>query len=347
MVTSCVFFVTLSSKWTQMAKNNIIPSDATIQAISSNNLYQDACIIIDKAKRYTYKAVDDELIKRNWLLGLRIQHEVLKEKRAEYGEEVIKQLSKELSSRYGRGFQKSNLYLFVSFYQNHPDFFQLPIGESRKASFDEIFQSLTGKSAIRLSWTHYSIILQEMSEEGRIWYENEAVHEGWGTRTLQRNVSSQYYHRLFQSQDKDIVRGEMPTLSCSEESIGNFFLNLDKKIHLNELINMNIMTVAFLEIEATSVQLDLFETANIRLEVPYRHNQKNWKPTFIPFAKARKRIETDFSQMCDQFMICRNYAKETVGLFTRIIGKISAFTAMQYLNHINNRPIGRVKYALA
>ncbi|MDU7316095.1 MAG: IS982 family transposase, partial [Prevotella bivia] len=40
-------------------------------------------------------------------------------------------------------------------------------------------------------------------------------------------------------------------------------------------------------------------------------------------------------------------AKETVGLFTRIIGKISAFTAMQYLNHINNRPIERVKYALA
>ena len=95
------------------------------------------------------------------------------------------------------------------------------------------------------------------------------------------------------------------------------------------------------------VQMDLFETANIRLEVPYRHNQKNWKPTYIPFAKARKRIETDFSQMCDQFMICRNYAKKAVGLFTRIISKISAFTAMQYLNHINNKPIGRVKYALA
>lgn len=97
---------------------------------------------------------------------------------------------------------------------------------------------------------------------------------------------------------------------------------------------------------SASVQLDLYETANIRLEVPYRHNQKNWRPTFIPFAKARKRIETDFSQMCDQFMICRNYAKDTAGLFTRIISKISAFTAMQYFNYINNKPIGRVKYAL-
>ena len=112
---------------------------------------------------------------------------------------------------------------------------------------------------------------------------------------------------------------------------------------------MNIMTVAFLEIEATSVQRrnwTYLETANIRLEVLIG-TIKRIETYFIPFAKARKRIETDFSQMCDQFMICRNYAKETVGLFTRIIGKISAFTAMQYLNHINNRPIGRVKYALA
>ena len=62
------------------------------------------------------------------------------------------------------------------------------------------------------------------------------------------------------------------------------------------------------------IQLDLFETANIRLECPYRLNQKNWKPTFIPFAKARKRVETLFSQLTDQFLVIRNYAKETCGL---------------------------------
>ena len=84
---------------------------------------------------------------------------------------------------------------------------------------------------------------------------------------------------------------------------------------------------------SASVQLDLFETAKIKLECPYRLNQKEWKPTFIPFAKARKRIETVFSQMCDQFMIERNYAKQTTGLFSRIIGKISAFTILQYINY--------------
>ena len=94
------------------------------------------------------------------------------------------------------------------------------------------------------------------------------------------------------------------------------------------------------------IQLDLFETANIKLECPYRLNQKDWKPQFIPFGKARKRIETIFSQLNDQFMLIRNYAKQTEGLFARIIGKISAFTILQYINKINNKPIGQIKYAL-
>ena len=97
---------------------------------------------------------------------------------------------------------------------------------------------------------------------------------------------------------------------------------------------------------SASIQLDLFETAQIHLEVPYRLNQKNWKPTFKPFAKARKRVETLFSQLDDQFMVCRNYAKQQVGLFARIISKISAITVLQYINFINNKPIGRIKYAL-
>ena len=51
-------------------------------------------------------------------------------------------------------------------------------------------------------------------------------------------------------------------------------------------------------------------------------------------------------QLCDQYMVIRNYAKQTDGLFARIIGKISALTVAQYINYLNNQPIGRVKYAL-
>lgn len=97
---------------------------------------------------------------------------------------------------------------------------------------------------------------------------------------------------------------------------------------------------------SAELKQDLFSSVGIKLEVPYRLNMKDWKPTFKPFAKARKRIETNFSQLCDHFMLIRNYAKQTDGIFARVTAKISAFTFLQYINHINNRPLGQVKYAL-
>ena len=84
---------------------------------------------------------NETLIKRNWLLGMRIQHEILKEHRAEYGEQVIKTLSKELTSKYVDGFSRNNLYRFISFFKSFPDMFYLAIGET------EIVPSLTGQSA--------------------------------------------------------------------------------------------------------------------------------------------------------------------------------------------------------
>jgi len=97
---------------------------------------------------------------------------------------------------------------------------------------------------------------------------------------------------------------------------------------------------------SASVQLDLFETANITLDVPYRLNQKNWKPSTWTYRRFRKRIETVFSQLNDHFMMIRNYAKQPNGLFARLTAKIAAFTMMQYFNHINHKPLGHVKYAL-
>ena len=201
-------------------KNNSIVSQGATQS-----LFQDACIIIDQAQAVAYRQVNETLIKRNWLLGFRIQHEVLKDKRAEYGEQVVKNLANALIKRYGRGFSMRNLYNFVSFYQNHQDIFhavsrksenilQSLTAKSQDDAQSNILQSLTAKSPIRLSWTHYSIILQENSKEARDWYEQEAAREMWGTRTLQRNVSSQYYHRLLQSQKKEAVRDEMKKLTA-------------------------------------------------------------------------------------------------------------------------------------
>ncbi len=96
-----------------------------------------------------------------------------------------------------------------------------------------------------------------------------------------------------------------------------------------------------------TVQLDLFNQANIQLETPKRTNQKDYKPQFYLFRKYRKRIETLFSQLCDQFMIRRNYAKSFYGFKTRILAKITTLTTIQYLNKfLFKREINRLKINL-
>lgn len=81
-----------------------------------------------------------------------------------------------------------------------------------------------------------------------------------------------------------------------------------------------------------SIQLDLFQTVNVKLETPKRINQKDYKPQPYICRKSRKRIETLFSQLWDQFMIIRNYAKSFQGFKTRILVKITALTLIQFIN---------------
>ena len=98
---------------------------------------------------------------------------------------------------------------------------------------------------------------------------------------------------------------------------------------------------------SSSLQLDLFHTANIQLETPMRTNQKNYKKQQWIFRKTRKRVETLFSQLCDQFMIRRNYAKSFDGFRTRILSKITSLTLIQFINKFHfNRPINNLKVSL-
>ena len=203
--------------------NELEKTNGIASQIVTQSLIQDACVIIDQAQAAAYYAVNETLIKRNWLLGMRIQHEVLKAKRAEYGEQVVLVLSKALTMRYGAGFTKTNLYNYIGFYQKWPEIFHAVSGKSTdiesifhatSGKSENVLQAVTAKAPIRLSWTHYRIILQENNKEARNWYEQEAAREMWSTRTLQRNVSSQYYHRLLRSANKEVVHDEMQKLTA-------------------------------------------------------------------------------------------------------------------------------------
>ena len=95
------------------------------------------------------------------------------------------------------------------------------------------------------------------------------------------------------------------------------------------------------------IRTDLFHTCNIRLETPKRKNQKDGQDWHPIFRKSRKRIETLFSQLCDQMMFKRNYAKTFIGIATRVFTKIAAVSCLQSMNYDNGKPLNHLKYALA
>lgn len=101
-----------------------------------SDILADARTIIDSAQAAARRAVNVTRVVRNWLLGRRIAEEELHGKGcADYGETIIRNLSRELTAAYGKGFTKTNLYQFTQFYQLFP----------------EIFHAVSGKSSLVLS----------------------------------------------------------------------------------------------------------------------------------------------------------------------------------------------------
>lgn len=142
--------------------------------VKTDNILNDMRGIIDSTRNTAYQAVNAALLRRNWLIGYRIAEEELNgEKRAEYGAAIIKKLAESLTNEYGKGFTKTNLYSFYSFYIMYPN----------------IFHATSGKSAHMLSWTHYRVLLQVEDPQARDWYEKEAAEQVWSVRMLQRNIS--------------------------------------------------------------------------------------------------------------------------------------------------------------
>lgn len=169
----------------------------------TSDLLNDAKKIIEVSQKAAYRAVNLALVQRNWLLGYRIAQEELKgEERSEYGKGIIKKLADELTASYGRGFDFGSLYKYCRFYKLYP----------------EILDSVSPKSGTLLSWTHYRVLLQIEDKTARDWYTEEAADQTWSVRTLQRNISSQYYYRLLKSQNPEPVKQEMEKLTAGYQA---------------------------------------------------------------------------------------------------------------------------------
>ena len=169
----------------------------TIKCVNSDDIFKDAQEIIEQTRNNAYQAVNVAMIQRNWLLGKRIADEELKGKnRAEYGKEIVKKLSDFLTNKYGKGFDFSSLYKYVRFYKEFPEILDL-----------------ASPKFYLLSWTHYRSLLRVSDKTARNWYMQEAINETWNVKTLDRNIASQYYYRLLQSRDKQVVTDEMKQIT--------------------------------------------------------------------------------------------------------------------------------------
>jgi len=155
-------------------------------------------------------------------------------------------------------------------------------------------------------------------------------------------ASQNFYYYGYKLHGVCSISGVFRSLDISPASVHDVHYLKDIRNQLSDCVLLADMGYL-----SATIQLNLFETANINLQTPKRKNQKDFQKQPYIFRKSRKRIETLFSQLCDQFMIRRNYAKSFDGFRTRILSKISSLTMIQYLNKfVFDRPINNLKLNL-
>ena len=148
--------------------------------------------IISQSRDKAYKVISYATLDTYWKIGKRIfKEEQNGKERAAYGENLIKILSAELTKEYGKGFTERNLRNFRKFFMFFKD------------------STIWHACVPNLSWTHFRALLRVEDEAARLWYMKEAASEGWSSRTLDRNIGTQYYYRLLQSPQKEKVIAEM------------------------------------------------------------------------------------------------------------------------------------------
>lgn len=138
------------------------------------------------------------------------------------------------------------------------------------------------------------------------------------------------------------IEGVFKSFDISKASVHDIHYLKDIKNQFNDCVILG--DKGYL---SADYQLDLFESKQIKLEIPMRKNQHNYKKQAYIFRKKRKRIETLFSQLCDQFMIRRNYAKSFQGFKTRILSKLTSLTIIQFINKfVFDRNINNLKISI-
>ncbi len=188
-----------------------------------DSLFDRVVTILEQARTNVIRTVNSEMVLAYWHIGQEIVQELQKGKnRAEYGKQIIKELSVKLNKKYGKGFSSTNLWYFRQFYvvysNRRPKIrhkacgelismekFHKPCGVLDDLSLAvEKSEALQGFSPL-LSWSHYRTLSKVEHKNERLFYEIEAEKEGWSVPVLERQIHSFLFARLLKSKDKNGV----------------------------------------------------------------------------------------------------------------------------------------------
>lgn len=186
-------------------------------------LLSDIREIVAQARSRAYSSVNTAMVQAYWLIGKRIvEEEQNGQERAQYGKQIVKTLSKELTAEFGKGFSTTNIKLFRQFYLIFPskkirELLPPDPDTSKSQTASDQFGVLpdeTEKNTVsllftRLSWSHIVLILKIADPRARAYYIKETAENNWSVRTLDRNISTLYYERLLKSPNQEPVRQEM------------------------------------------------------------------------------------------------------------------------------------------
>jgi len=151
--------------------------------------------LIEQTRSKVAQTVNSALVLMNWHIGKRINDEILQNKRAEYGKEIVASLSRQLTVDYGKGFTRQNLFHMMRFADSFADF--------------EIVSALSRQ----LSWTHFRQIIYIEDDLKRDFYAEMCLIERWNTRTLSKKIQGMLYERTAISRKpEETIKNEISEL---------------------------------------------------------------------------------------------------------------------------------------
>ena len=165
-----------------------------IMKLNYNELLKNVSKVLEEARLKAVRQINTVMVETYWQIGMLILKEEQNGKeRAEYGEELIKKLSIDLTKKYGRGFTSANLWNMRQFYSTYPKLYAV----RRESENDKLYALCR-----QLGWTHFRILMRLDDPLARQFFEIETVKNNWSSRELERQINSLLFERLALSKDK-------------------------------------------------------------------------------------------------------------------------------------------------